>query len=86
MRPAQANNAETPRSTATAAQVLKLHGYNTAFIGKHHNVPMSAMSASGPLDLWPGGLGFEYFYGFLGGDTNKVESQAVSHIAGLFLR
>jgi arylsulfatase len=62
---------EIPRSAATVAQVLKLHGYNTAFIGKHHNVPASAMSAAGPFDLWPGGLGFEYFYGFLGGDTNQ---------------
>jgi arylsulfatase len=60
-----------PKSAATVAEVLKDNGYNTAFFGKHHNVPTWQASAAGPFDLWPTGLGFEYFYGFVGGDTNQ---------------
>ena len=60
-----------PKSAATVAEILRLSGYNTAFFGKHHNVPAWQKSAAGPFDLWPTGLGFEYFYGFLGGDTDQ---------------
>ena len=63
--------AEMPRSAATVAEVLRLNGWNTGFFGKHHNVPGGQTSAAGPFDLWPTGLGFEYFYGFIGGDTNQ---------------
>lgn len=62
---------QLPRSAATIAEVLRLSGYNTAMFGKHHNVPNSQLSAAGPFDLWPTGLGFEYFYGFLGGDVDQ---------------
>lgn len=62
---------EIPRSAATLAQVLRLNGYSTAMIGKDHNVPYSHISAAGPFDQWPSGKGFDYFYGFLGGDTNQ---------------
>lgn len=60
-----------PRSAATLAEVLRLNGWNTAMFGKHHNVPSWQLSLAGPFDLWPTGLGFEYFYGFLGGDTDQ---------------
>lgn len=60
-----------PRSAATIAEILKDSGYNTAFFGKHHNTPASQATAAGPFDLWPTGLGFEYFYGFLGGDADQ---------------
>ena len=49
--------------------ILKLNGYNTAWFGKNHNVPDWHTSQAGPFDLWPVGLGFEYFYGFVGGDN-----------------
>lgn len=62
---------EIPRSAATIADILRLNGYNTAMFGKHHNAPQESLSAAGPFDLWPTGLGFEYFYGFLGGDTDQ---------------
>lgn len=62
-----------PKSAATVAEVLRYHGYNTAFFGKHHNVPPLQASDAGPFDLWPTGLGFEYFYGFVGGETNQWE-------------
>lgn len=51
--------------------ILKLNGYNTSWYGKNHNVPDWHTSQSGPFDLWPVGLGFEYFYGFVGGDTSQ---------------
>ncbi len=60
-----------PRSAATIAEVLRNYGYNTAAFGKWHNTPDYETSAAGPFDRWPTGLGFEYFYGFLGGDTNQ---------------
>ncbi len=62
---------DIPRSAATIAEVLRQHGYNTAMFGKHHNTPNGQQSAAGPFDHWPTGLGFEYFYGFQGGDTNQ---------------
>ncbi len=51
--------------------ILKQNGYNTSWFGKNHNVPDWQTSQSGPFDLWPAGLGFEYFYGFVGGDTSQ---------------
>ena len=63
--------ARIPRSTATLAEVLKLNGFNTAMFGKHHNVPPGEQSVAGPFSLWPTGLGFEYFFGFVNGDTDQ---------------
>jgi arylsulfatase len=59
------------KDTATVAEVLKQKGWNTAWIGKNHNVPDWQSSQAGPFDLWPTGLGFEKFYGFIGGETNQ---------------
>jgi arylsulfatase len=59
------------KDTATVAEILKQHGYNTAWFGKNHNVPDWHTSQAGPFDLWPTELGFEYFYGFIAGDTNQ---------------
>lgn len=57
--------------TATIAQMLRLNGYSTAMIGKHHNTPAGERSEAGPFDNWPTGLGFEYFYGFNAGDSDQ---------------
>ena len=59
------------KDTTSVAEVLRQNGYSTAWIGKNHNVPDWQTSQSGPFDLWPTGLGFEHFYGFIGGDTNQ---------------
>lgn len=59
------------KENATVAEILKQNGYNTAWIGKNHNVPDWHSSAAGPFDLWPTGLGFEKFYGFIGGEANQ---------------
>ena len=59
------------KDTATIAEILKQKGWNTAWFGKDHNVPDWETSQAGPFDLWPTGMGFERFYGFIGGDTNQ---------------
>lgn len=59
------------KDTATIGEILLQNGYNTAWFGKNHNVPAWQHSHVGPFNLWPTGLGFEYFYGFIGGDTNQ---------------
>jgi arylsulfatase A-like enzyme len=61
-----------PKDTATVAQILRENGYITAWIGKNHNTPIYETSPMGPFDRWPNGLGFDYFYGFMAGDTNQL--------------
>jgi len=56
---------------ATIGRMLKDNGYATAWFGKDHNVPAFQASQIGPFDQWPIGMGFEYFYGFIGGDANQ---------------
>jgi arylsulfatase A-like enzyme len=70
-----------PRSAATIGEILKDNGYNTAFFGKHHNTPASQATAAGPFDLWPTGLGFEYFYGFQGGDADQWQPRLFRNTA-----
>jgi len=61
-----------PDTCAPLAETLKLNGYSTAQIGKCHEVPVWESSPQGPFNAWPtGGGGMEYFYGFLGGETNQ---------------
>lgn len=61
-----------PNNCAPLPETLKLNGYSTAQFGKCHEVPVWEASAVGPFDHWPHpGGGFEYFYGFLGGETNQ---------------
>jgi arylsulfatase len=60
-----------PKDKATIAEILKLNGYATSQFGKCHEVPTWETNPSGPFDQWPVGNGFEYFYGFVGGETNQ---------------
>jgi arylsulfatase A-like enzyme len=61
-----------PNTCATVAEILKLNGYATAHVGKCHEVPVWETSPAGPFDRWPSpGNGFEYFYGFIGGETDQ---------------
>jgi arylsulfatase A-like enzyme len=64
-------NATRPDKTAPLAEILKLNGYSTAQFGKCHEVPLWETSPMGPFRQWPTGSGFEYFYGFIGGETNQ---------------
>ena len=59
------------RDKATIGRILKDNGYRTSWFGKNHNTPAFQASQDGPFDQWPIGMGFEYFYGFNGGDTNQ---------------
>jgi arylsulfatase len=68
-----------PNTCAPLAETLKLNGYSTAQFGKCHEVPVWQTSPLGPFDNWPsGGGGFEYFYGFIGGETNQY-APAIYH-------
>ncbi|MGA7561996.1 MAG: arylsulfatase [Desulfobaccales bacterium] len=61
------------KDKTTIGRILKEHGYATSWFGKDHNTPEFQASQAGPFDQWPIGMGFEYFYGFIGGDTNQWE-------------
>lgn len=60
-----------PKDKATLGRILKDNGYNTSWFGKNHNTPGFQISMLGPFDQWPTGMGFDYFYGFMGGDTSQ---------------
>jgi arylsulfatase len=64
-------NSIRPASAAPLAETLKLNGYSTAQFGKCHEVPVWETSPMGPFNQWPLGSGFEYFYGFVGAETNQ---------------
>jgi len=57
--------------SATIGEILKENGYATSWFGKNHNTPTYLYSAAGPFDQWPVGMGFQYFYGFMGGETDQ---------------
>jgi arylsulfatase len=59
------------QNMATIGRILKDNGYATSWFGKNHNVPAFEASQAGPFNRWPIGMGFEYFYGFIGGDANQ---------------
>ncbi|MBO9202054.1 MULTISPECIES: arylsulfatase [Niastella] len=65
-------NSLIPNTCSPISQTLKLNGYATAQFGKCHEVPVWQTSPAGPFDQWPtGGGGFEYFYGFIGGEAHQ---------------
>ena len=64
-------NSIIPEDKATIGRILLDNGYATSWFGKDHNTPAFAASSVGPFDQWPTGMGFEYFYGFVGGDANQ---------------
>ena len=56
---------------ATIGTILRDNGYATSWFGKNHNTPAFQYSVAGPFDQWPSGMGFEHFYGFMGGETDQ---------------
>ncbi len=68
-----------PKSAATGAEVLKDYGYSTAAFGKWHNTPANHTTTKGPFDFWPTGYGFEYFYGFLAGESSQYEPRLIKN-------
>ncbi|MGA3078881.1 MAG: arylsulfatase [Bryobacteraceae bacterium] len=64
-------NSIWPKSAVSIAEVLKQNGYSTAAFGKWHNTPVWETNPAGPFDHWPTSLGFEYYYGFMGGADSQ---------------
>jgi arylsulfatase len=60
-----------PIEKGTIGTILKGNGYATSWFGKDHNTPSFQSSQAGPFEQWPNGMGFDYFYGFVGGDASQ---------------
>ena len=69
---------------ATVGRILEGNGYATSWFGKNHNTPGFQYSLSGPFDQWPSGMGFQYFYGFMGGETDQWEPYLVQDHTQIF--
>ena len=72
------------KDKATIGRILLDNGYSTSWFGKNHNTPAFAASQVGPFDQWPTGMGFEYFYGFVGGDANQWEPNLFRNTTQIF--
>ncbi len=70
-----------PKDAACVAEILAQNGYSTAAFGKWHNTPDYEISAAGPFDRWPTGLGFQYWFGFQGGEANQWDTPLYENTA-----
>jgi arylsulfatase A-like enzyme len=77
-------NSIIPKDKATVGRILQENGYSTSWFGKNHNTPAFAASAAGPFDQWPSGMGFEYFYGFVGGDANQWQPNLFRNTTAIY--
>ena len=77
-------NSIIPKDKATIGRILKENGYTTSWFGKDHNTPAFSASAAGPFDQWPSGMGFDYFYGFVGGDANQWEPNLFRNTTAIY--
>ena len=69
---------------ATIGTILKQNGYATSWFGKNHNTPSYQYSSAGPFDQWPIGMGFDYFYGFMGGETDQWTPYLFQNMTQIF--
>jgi arylsulfatase A-like enzyme len=72
------------KECGTIAEILKGNGYATSWFGKDHNTPFYQASQAGPFDQWPTGMGFDYFYGFVGGDTSQWEPNLFRNTTAIY--
>ena len=72
------------RDNATIGRILLENGYRTSWFGKDHNTPTWTASQAGPFDQWPTGMGFEYFYGFVGGDASQWEPNLFRNTTAIY--
>ncbi len=72
------------RDKATIGKILKDNGYRTSWFGKDHNTPTFQASQDGPFDQWPIGMGFDYFYGFVGGDTSQWQPNLFRNTTAIY--
>jgi arylsulfatase len=77
-------NSIMTRDKATIGKILKDHGYWTSWFGKDHNTPEFQASQAGPFDQWPTGMGFDYFYGFVGGDANQWQPNLFRNTTAIY--
>ena len=77
-------NSIIPKDSATIGEILKQNGYGTSWFGKDHNTPEFQASQVGPFDQWPIGMGFEYFYGFVGGDTSQWQPNLFRNTTAIY--
>ncbi len=73
-----------PIDKGTIGTILKANGYATAWFGKDHNTPFYQSSQAGPFDQWPNGMGFDYFYGFVGGDTSQWQPNLYRNTTAIY--
>ena len=73
-----------PVEKGTIGAILKHNGYSTSWFGKNHNTPFFSNSQAGPFDQWPTGMGFEYFYGFVGGDASQWQPNLFRNTTPIF--
>ena len=73
-----------PIEKGTIGTILKHNGYATAWFGKDHNTPFFANSQAGPFEQWPNGMGFEYFWGFVGGDASQWQPNLFRNTTPIF--
>src|SRR5712675_558591 len=72
------------KDCGTIGEILKQNGYSTSWFGKDHNTPFYQASQAGPFDQWPTGMGFDYFYGFVGGDTSQWEPNLFRNTTAIY--
>ncbi len=72
------------KDAGTIGTILKENGYATAWFGKDHNTPFYQSSQAGPFDQWPIGMGFDYFYGFVGGDTSQWQPNLFRNTTAIY--
>jgi len=72
------------KENGTIGAILKDNGYATSWFGKDHNTPFYQATQAGPFDQWPNGMGFEYFYGFVGGDTSQWQPNLFRNTTPIF--
>jgi arylsulfatase A-like enzyme len=72
------------KENATIGAILRDNGYATSWFGKDHNTPFYQATSAGPFEQWPNGMGFEYFYGFVGGDTSQWQPNLFRNTTPIF--
>ena len=72
------------KDCGTIGEILKQNGYATSWFGKDHNTPFYQASQAGPFDQWPIGMGFDYFYGFVGGDTSQWQPNLFRNTTAIY--
>ena len=77
-------NSIIPIEKGTVGTILKENGYATAWFGKDHNTPSFQSSQAGPFNQWPNGMGFDYFYGFVGGDASQWQPNLFRNTTAIY--